>query len=146
MPKRWGDEVSTRFDKAGLLTPRSKAAKVRAALPWIEEALANGYTRAQCMEQLRLLGVNLTPLYFKRALERARKQAPIATREVSVTPIERKQYSREKQEQTSEPKETRKVAASGATIVLKQKDGMFISSVEEKDQQTNAMPKMEDFM
>ncbi len=141
---KWTNRASEHYQKAGLLEPRTKAAKIRAALPIIEAALENGATYEQCNEQFKSLGVEMSLPYFRNALHRARKKPAstelgqiISVRE-AIVPGQRKGKS--------EPKEARKVTASGATIVLKQQGGMFISSVEEKDQLTNAMPRMEDFI
>jgi hypothetical protein len=141
----WKEKATERLRHEGLLEPKTKSAKLRAILPVIEEALENGSSYKQCLAQLKLLGVEMSEDYFRNALYRVRKQGPLHA--AGMTPAaDEKRGALAKQEKQNEPKETRKLTASGATIVLKQQGGMFISSVEDKDQLTNAMPRMEDFI
>ena len=142
----WKEKATERLRHEGLLEPKTKSAKLRAILPVIEEALENGSSYKQCLAQLKLLGVEMSEDYFRNALYRVRKQGPLHAAGMTPAAADEKRGALAKQEKQNEPKETRKLTASGATIVLKQQGGMFISSVEDKDQLTNAMPRMEDFI
>lgn len=67
---KWAEQASHRFQKSGMLEPRTKAAKIRAALPMIEAAIANGHGYAQCIEGL---GIDITEQCFRVTLHRVRK-------------------------------------------------------------------------
>jgi hypothetical protein len=143
---KWTEQTDQRFRKAGFLDPKTKMAKLRAALPTIEAALSNGFTYEQCIEQLAQSGLKMSLPYFKLALFRARKLGAINTHvSVDVEGRNKNDKSDDRTEQ-SEPKESRVVSASGATIVTKKVKGTVISTVEKKDHLTNREPRLEDFL
>jgi len=74
---RWYQIAERQFHSAGLLEPRTKMAQLRAFLPVIESALEHGSTYWQCVENLKLCGVDMSLSHFRNALSRARRLGPL---------------------------------------------------------------------
>lgn len=144
--RKWIEQTDECFLKAGLLDPQTKMAKLRAALPTIEIALANGSTYEQCVEHLKLSGLEITSSYFKNALFRARKKGALLSYVPSKRTASDKGLSAANRVKIEEPKENRVTSVSGSTIVTKKVNEVVISMVEKKDQLTNPNPRLEDFL
>lgn len=71
---QWKNRALRGLAASGLLEPKTKAAKLRALLPSIEVALANGSSYEACIAYLKTQGVEYSMSYFTLALSRARSR------------------------------------------------------------------------
>ena len=141
---KWKIHAERKLQASGLLEPRNKTAKLRAILPSIEVALANGSSYVECIAYLKTLDVDFTPAYFTVALNRARK-AEAKTAKRNAIPETSVEPSTEKQ-QSAQPKESRIETKNGNTIVTEWLNGTVISSVEKKDHLTNRIPNIDELV
>ena len=141
---KWKTHAERKLQTSGLLEPRNKTAKLRAILPSIEVALANGSSYLECIAYLKTLDVDFTPAYFTVALNRVRK-ADTKTAKRNAIPETSDEPSAEKQ-QSAQPKGSRIETKSGSTIVTEWLNGTVISSVEKKDHLTNRIPNIDELV
>ena len=139
----WKSQTGRKLEKSGLLEPRSKTAKLRAILPSIEVALANGSSYAECIAFLKTVDVDFTLAYFTVALNRARKAEAKGAKQNEIA--KNVVGHAGENEELLRPNVSRRESKSGNVIITEWRNGTIISSIEKKDHLTNRIPNLEDF-
>lgn len=155
----WRQRIRQSYKDSTLREPKSKIAKVRAALPEIEAILAAGYSQSECLEFLKRNGLVIDSIgSFRVMLLKARQLGPLVEADALQMESVGEPKKPTKYSSQTEPKSVELVSkaresiervekqAGSGKVIVERVDGVIRSSAEKKRVVLNTTPKLEDFM